>query len=263
MLPHIGDVCYAMSMLNSYRKKNNISNLTILIKESNYALCSLYNETFDDVVYLTENQLLQLRYSMYLLKWFGGTNRFSRFVNTSPHLFDSRLYNAQFINAGAVTKEIIYGLDSSAIPAAPCVPRIDNKFFEQFTSIDKKIIISPYANTVNCFEDVFWVDLVDQLIKRGYEVYSNVAPNQHEIKGSKRLDCSIVDLLAWASEADYFVGIRSGIFDLIAYTKCKKICMYYEFNCSNFYDLEFWGCTENLVQLYGPTTVNEVLNYIN
>lgn len=89
---------------------------------------------------------------------------------------------------------------------------------------NKTVIISPEANSVTGLPIWFWNSIINVLITKGFNVFINCnhptlykAPNlfpEHNMMGS---------VLEYAG---YFLGIRSGLCDIISTVNCRKIILY-------------------------------------
>lgn len=91
----------------------------------------------------------------------------------------------------------------------------------------KTVILAPYAKSIMKVNLLFWERLVNDLEKKGYEVYTNCSSEDElEIYGSKRILFPIEIANSVVEYAGYFIGLRSGLCDVIANSKSKKIIIY-------------------------------------
>ena len=264
MWPHIGDVCIAMSYLKAYREQKKIDSITLLIKQQNYELCNSYENTFDNVVFFNEKQLFKLSKSRFVIRFLKKLHISidKHFVCTTPFLFDDRLLHSEEITAGLLTKRVIYDIKGNVSPVYPKMPTIDSEAYKLFCKEKDKVIIAPFASSANEIENGFWEELANELMLKGYSVYTNVTKDREDIKGTKRLDCSIVELLGYAENANVFISLRSGIVDLVAGCKCKKIVIYNDYKFPELYDLTSWGNNDSLFQLFGEPSIEKILELL-
>lgn len=115
---------------------------------------------------------------------------------------------------------------------------------------DKTVIFAPYANTVSNVSADVWQMLADKLKESGYEVFTNSAGSSEPvIKGTKGLSAPLEDMAEIVEYAGIFIGIRSGMCDLVAGTKAKKIILYPD-KSSEFFKMEDMGISENTTEIY-------------
>ena len=97
----------------------------------------------------------------------------------------------------------------------------------------RTVILSPYAKSVTAFPGEFWEDVVSDHIKAGLEVFTNVSYGESPLPGTKPLSPKISELKSVVERAGLFIGIRSGICDVIRSADCKKIALYPDYNYSD------------------------------
>lgn len=91
---------------------------------------------------------------------------------------------------------------------------------------ERTIILAPYANTVPNLEETFWEKLASELKKKNkdYVFYTNVAaPNEKVIPGTAPIITDFSELMYIADKVKCFIGLRSGIFDLLAFTNARLL----------------------------------------
>ena len=94
----------------------------------------------------------------------------------------------------------------------------------------RTVIVAPYANSfVDELDLNWWQRLIGELQRRGYDVYTNTDQDDKVIPGTKRIFLKYEIMPSILEDCGYFLGIRSGIFDLMHSAKCKKIIIYQDF----------------------------------
>lgn len=91
---------------------------------------------------------------------------------------------------------------------------------------ERTIILAPYANSIANLEQTFWEKLVYELAKRNkdYVIYTNVAaPHEKAILGTAPIITTFQELFYIAEKVKCFIGLRSGFFDLLAFTNARFI----------------------------------------
>lgn len=104
-----------------------------------------------------------------------------------------------------------------------------NKWFEQNHLIyGKTVLISPYSTGLKEYEipKEFWENLALELKRRGYSLVTNCAGLEKCITGTVALNIPYDQTVPFLEKAGYFIGIRSGLCDIIAGAHCKKIVLH-------------------------------------
>lgn len=264
MWPHIGDVCYAMSYLRAYREQYEIDDVTLLITKNNLELCKSYVGTFEKTVFYDEKKLFRLGKSRFVVRFLKKLHIpiERHFICTTPYLFDDRLLHTEDFTAGLITKRVIYGLRGKVPPDYPIIPKVDSEQYRVFCAKENTVILAPYANSAKEMSVLFWTNLAKVLIEKGYEVYTNAPMGKETINNTKRLDCSIIELLAYADKAKICIALRSGLLDLIAGCSCKKIVLFNNYEFFEMYDMTAWENNDNLYQLYGEPSIDKVMDIV-
>ena len=106
---------------------------------------------------------------------------------------------------------------------------IINKWFEEnHLNLGKTILISPYSTGLKEYEmpEEFWENLACELRRRGYTLVTNCAGEEKRISGTIALSIPYDQIVPVLEKAGYFIGIRSGLCDIISGASCKKIVLY-------------------------------------
>lgn len=106
---------------------------------------------------------------------------------------------------------------------------------------ERTIILAPYTNSVETLQESFWVNLVQRLKQKNkdYIFYTNVAsPQEKVIPGTAPIVTTFPELIYLAEKVNCFIGMRSGIFDLLAFTNAKLLYINKDIRGWWFYDLK-------------------------
>lgn len=79
-------------------------------------------------------------------------------------------------------------------------------------------------NTDNTLD--IWKQMVEDFRSKGYDCYTNVAGNEEALPGTISISPSISQIRSAAEWAGTFIGLRSGLCDVIREASCRKIAMY-------------------------------------
>ncbi len=116
----------------------------------------------------------------------------------------------------------------------------------------KSVILSPYAKSILSVPLVFWETLAGLLQKAGYQVYTNCGGKQElPVIGTKKI-CFPIEIANGVVEyAGYFIGLRSGLCDLISCAECCKVIIYpksrnVNMSIRDFYTFENLTCADTI-----------------
>lgn len=118
----------------------------------------------------------------------------------------------------------IFGLPPETKPYSPV-------FFRPYSRPEdieqgRSVILSPYAKSVTALKAEIWKQIVEDYGSRGYVCYTNVAGNEKPLPGTRPISPPIQEMQSAAEMAGTFIGIRSGLCDVIREASCRKIALY-------------------------------------
>jgi hypothetical protein len=88
-------------------------------------------------------------------------------------------------------------------------------------------ILAPYTNNVRPPPAGFWERLASSLLELGYSVATNVGNDSEKpIKNTIALRFLLKDTVEFLEYAGFFISARSGLCDIAASAKCKKMIIY-------------------------------------
>ena len=90
----------------------------------------------------------------------------------------------------------------------------------------KMVILSHYAKSVASLPENLWSDMVDDLTSHGYDIYTNVVGDEKPLPGTKGISPRIAEMKSAVEQAELFIGIRSGMCDVIRTAAGRKIALY-------------------------------------
>lgn len=143
----------------------------------------------------------------------------------------------------------VFGLPLSTKPFSPS--RLCEYGGETYIEPGKSVIFSPYAKSVTAIKQEVWTQIVADYQKDGYTCYTNTAGNELPLPGTIPISPSISEVQSVVERAGTFIGIRSGLCDVIREASCQKIALYPDYyycdtkwKAIDMYRLESW---ENIV----------------
>ena len=144
-------------------------------------------------------------------------------VNLSKALYVKRIPLEQIYCCG------VYGLPVGTVPAKPNAYK---HIYKDIASIPegKAVIFSPYAKSVTAIDPKVWEEAVNYYTGAGYRCYTNVIGDEKPLDGTEAISPSLLEIRSVVERAGTFVGIRSGLCDILREAKAKKIALYPNYN---------------------------------
>lgn len=164
-------------------------------------------------------------------------------VNLSRALYVKRIPLEQIYCCG------VYGLPAFTKPVKP----VRLKQYGRLQEIEKgrAVILSPYAKSVTALNEDIWEQIVRKCREKGVPCYTNVAGEEKALPGTLPVSPAINEIQSVVEHAGLFIGIRSGLCDVIREAGCRKIALYpdyhycdTEWKAVEMYSLAGW---ENIV----------------
>ena len=122
----------------------------------------------------------------------------------------------------------VFGLPQDTKPEVPTNWRDWPKLAE--IQAGKAVVIAPYAKSVIPIKDEIWTRIVRINKKRGFQVFTNTAPGEEPLRGTEALVAQLDEMKSIVERAGTFIGIRSGLCDVLRTANCRKIALYPDYN---------------------------------
>jgi hypothetical protein len=105
---------------------------------------------------------------------------------------------------------------------------IDELFEKTKAQFYKTVLISPFTSslTESSPPSELWQIIINELINRGYSVLTNCAANEEPLPNAKPILVPYRHIVPFLDAAGGFIGLRSGLCDIISTTKAKKIILH-------------------------------------
>lgn len=123
----------------------------------------------------------------------------------------------------------VYGLPVGTVPDKP---QKDLPVYKDVDTIPegRSVIFSPYAKSVTALDPKVWSDAVNYYTNAGYKCYTNVVGDEKPLDGTEAISPALLEMRSVVERAGTFVGIRSGLCDILREAKAKKIALYPDYN---------------------------------
>lgn len=243
--PALGDVFYAMSYLPQFLKKRDVSNYIVcVVGEGSAKVVEMFgHENIASFSQVDMDEIIQA-------ELFSENDDFFIPHNDKPYVV--QLYKALYVKM--IPFEIIYkcGVYGLPVKTEPVKPTI----LKEYSHLDKikknqTLIISPYAKSVSNIPMSFWEKIIADYMSRGFDIYTNTVGEEEALQGTKRIEIPLDEMQSVVEYAGHFIGLRSGLCDVIKYADCKKTVVYPDrcfsetkWKMSEIFHLDGW---ENLV----------------
>lgn len=220
----LGDIYIMMSYLPHFLKKRGIAECVIIVVGS---ACAQVVQMFgvDSVEVLTQKDMDETVQAVLYM------NDPNSFIAHQDRPYVVNLHRALYTKC--IPLEQIYCCGVFGLPAgtAPCKPT-ELKQYSETERIEQgnAVLFSPYAKSVTALPDSLWEQVVNSYLKKGYQCFTNVAEDEHPLAGTRPISPKIAEIPSLAEYAGTFIGIRSGICDVLKYAKCKKAALYPDYN---------------------------------
>lgn len=241
----LGDIYLMMSYLPYFLKVRAIAKCVVAVIGN---ACTQVVRLFGDYPTETFSQK-EMDETIQAALYFGGGDFFiphqdrPYVVNLSKALYGKRISLEKLYCCG------VFGLPQDTVPCSP----VYEETYEGPEEIcpGKSVILAPYAKSVTALKADIWAQIVEEYQSRGYACYTNVAGEEKPLPGTRAVSPTIAQIRSLAEQAGTFIGIRSGLCDVVRDAACKKIALYPDYRYSDtkwmavdMYRLEGW---ENIV----------------
>lgn len=103
----------------------------------------------------------------------------------------------------------------------------DYLFREYSLKREKTVILSPYTKSMMPIKMAFWEKLAKSLFEKEYDVITNAAVNENAINGTVGVCIPYDRLIDFLDKSFAFIGMRSGLCDVVSGSAIKKVILYH------------------------------------
>lgn len=255
-----GDYYICGMYLYEYLRLNEINNYVFLVdnKGSEAKVTNLF-PVYDGHVVKTRSAKSLSRFSEFM----GGGKPLCKSFECSDHMTFIGENLKGYRGMTMMDFYLHYGFGFREKPDA-CMPRysqdsggIRSRMLEQGLVPGKTVLLAPYSTCSKAYlpPSSFWEGIAVHLRKSGFAVATNCYGSELPVKGTAPLAITYSEVVPFLNEAGGFIGIRSGLCDIISQSFCQKIVIHTEKS-------DFWpdGRSESFVglcQTWGDEAVVE------
>lgn len=141
------------------------------------------------------------------------------------------LHRALYIKC--IPLEVIYrcGVFGLPVDTEPVKPK-NLQTYPGLEHIEKgnAVVFSPYAKSVTELSKDVWSEIVSDYRARGYQCFTNIAGEEKPLDGTIGISPALTQLQSLVECAGAFVGIRSGLCDILKHANCNKTALFPDYN---------------------------------
>lgn len=221
----LGDIYIMMSYWNSFAKMRGIENPVFCV--SGRVLLDIIHMFGDYPVEVYEQRELDAMIQAAIY-----TQDKDSYIAHQDRPYVINLHRALYIKKIPLEKIYCCGVFGLPADTIPDIPRYGNKVYKDLDRIEegKSVIFSPYAKSVTAIDDGVWKDAVDYYSGNGYKCFTNVVGDEVPLDGTEALNVPLPEMISVLEKAGTFIGLRSGLCDVVKTAKCKKIALYPDYN---------------------------------
>ena len=221
----LGDIYFMISYWPAFAKKKDVDSVVFCVL--NHSLADVIHMFGDYPVEIYEQKELDAMIQAVI--YTQAENSFIAHqdrpyvVNLTKALYIKRIPLEQIYCCG------VYGLPVGTIPAKPNMRGCVYKDIESIPK-GKSVIFSPYAKSVTAIDSKVWKDAVAYYSESGYKCYTNVIGDEVPLERTEPISPSLLEIRSAVERAGTFIGIRSGLCDILREAQAKKIALYPDYN---------------------------------
>jgi hypothetical protein len=222
-----GDIYLIGLFFNEYIRRNGITDYVFTVVSN---ACKKVADMFDikNIIVLPP----QVSDDIISLKHVNGGEHLNIITLNDGWLGDPLqwLRGYKELNFEKMFRYFVFGFDDSVPHELPTPKDFGSEIDELFKKHElikgKTVVLSPYSNTLFGLPDDVFGTIVSYCQERGMTVCTNCAGSEKPIKGTKAVFFPLNQAIAFFDAAGYFIGVRSGLCDIISSSRCKKVIFY-------------------------------------
>jgi hypothetical protein len=216
----LGDVYWAMAFLPAYREKHRIGKTAVaVIGEGCRQVAQMFGAK--NITVLNNTEMDELVQAVI----FTGAQDSIIAHHDRPYTDNIIKYlDGRFLSFIDFYRYAVYGLVKDTLPTVPVnLAHFENK--EQIPK-GKTVILSPYAKSVVEPPSCFWEEIAYKYAQKGYYVCTNTAGDEQPVSGTKSIYIPLRQMISATEYAGFFIGIRSGLCDVLNTANCHKTVVF-------------------------------------
>ncbi|WP_029199519.1 hypothetical protein [Oribacterium sp. NK2B42] len=221
----LGDIYFMISYWPAYAKKRSLERVVFCVP--NPVLADVIHMFGDYPVETYEQKELDAMIQSVIY-----TQDENCFIAHQDRPYVVNLSKALYIKRIPLEKIYCCGVYGLPVGTVPDKPNSNLHIYKDIASIPdgRAVILSPYAKSVTAIDPKVWEEAVNYYTGAGYKCYTNVIGDEKPLDGTDAISPSLLEIRSVVERAGTFVGIRSGLCDILREAKAKKIALYPDYN---------------------------------
>jgi len=217
----IGDTMIFLSKLSEFKKKNPVEKVRLIISENHKPFMEGYKNYIDE--YIVKPYDFMCRST-----WVG-------FHDILPHNITYILPSSSYQMLGYKDMSIFdlmnltLGLESGS---SYCKPEFiwdgKEKYYSELgIEKGKFVLISPSASSVKGLSKDLWNRIYTSIEDKGFKIILNYSGHDSNlVQGHTCIDLPLDKTYLLAEDAALYIGLRSGLCDLLGFSDCRMVVIY-------------------------------------
>ena len=241
----LGDVYYAMAYLPYFLQKRQIGDYMVaVIGEACAQVVRMFG--MEKVAVLQQREMDEL---IQATLYAEDENAFiphqdrPYVINLAKALYLKKLTLDEMYRCG------VFGLPMDTTPHKPS--KIETYGALHEIKKGKAVVLAPGAKSVSNIPECCWRQVIEHYEEKGCQIFTNVIDDEEPLKGTLPLKAPLSQMQSVVECAGTFIGLRSGLCDVLKEADCRKIALYpnqhysdTRWKMAEIYHLDGW---ENIV----------------
>jgi hypothetical protein len=164
-----------------------------------------------------------------------------------------RALDERFVTFTDMYRDLVYGLSPRAVPQVPSrdvvgQPSQAEPSWATEIPRGRAVLMAPYAKSVVPVPWSFWEHTAERHLSQGDVVATLVHGDEDPVPGTLALEIPIPELLDAVEHAGAFIGLRSGLCDVVHTARARKVHVFPDahysttpYKVADFFALPGWG----------------------
>lgn len=215
----LGDVYWAMAFLPPYLKKRGLEDAVVIAVGAGHQVAEMFGKK--KIIAIDQAEMDEFIQALIFTQ--EGNHIIAH--HDRPYTDNIIIYlNKHFLSFIDYYCCAVYGHPKGTQPITPSV----NLPLDNAVGLKRgaSVIIAPYAKSVVAPPKDFWFALVEAYHRDGLSVFTNVAGDEKPLAGTKPISMPLGMMIPAVEYAGNFIGLRSGICDIVHSARCKKTVVF-------------------------------------
>ena len=215
-----------------FKKVKCIKNIIVITNSSIAGVARLYSQIVDDVIILSQSELDDIE--LYALSNLGLHENIIPDQNAQ-----GKLLSKWYFDEGSWARWEMFGINDTmwnlCLPKElkfndynmelneQTIQRVETYLKEEHIDIKKMTILCPQSKSSSMLENSVWVKFSNILKQKGYDVFTNIGPNEQPICGTKKLQINIDEVVCMSKMGAYVIGVQCGLMDTLLWANCSNL----------------------------------------